>query len=85
MVSLAKDGPIYSVEWSPNSSEFTVVYGFMPAKVLLHFCSTLLTFPINYLFNFRQQSTTPRLKQFLILELDLRMPFTTALTETCLC
>ena len=43
MVSLAKDGPIYSVEWSPNSSEFTVVYGFMPAKVLLHICSTLLT------------------------------------------
>ncbi len=27
-----KKGPIYDVVWSPNSSEFCVVYGFMPAK-----------------------------------------------------
>ncbi|KAF7211665.1 eukaryotic translation initiation factor 2A, partial [Nothobranchius furzeri] len=32
VVQLAKNGPIYDVVWSPNSSEFCVVYGFMPAK-----------------------------------------------------
>ncbi|XP_051934111.1 eukaryotic translation initiation factor 2A isoform X1 [Hippocampus zosterae] len=31
-VQLPKNGPIYDVAWSPNSSEFCVVYGFMPAK-----------------------------------------------------
>ncbi|XP_037122739.1 eukaryotic translation initiation factor 2A isoform X2 [Syngnathus acus] len=31
-VQLAKSGPIYDVAWSPNSSHFCVVYGFMPAK-----------------------------------------------------
>lgn len=30
-----KEGPIYSVEWSPKSSEFCVVYGFMPSKATL--------------------------------------------------
>ncbi|XP_028321530.1 eukaryotic translation initiation factor 2A isoform X2 [Gouania willdenowi] len=32
IVQLAKNGPIYDVCWSPSSSEFCVVYGFMPAK-----------------------------------------------------
>ncbi|XP_072247916.1 eukaryotic translation initiation factor 2A [Leuresthes tenuis] len=32
LVQLAKNGPIYDVVWSPNSTEFCVVYGFMPAK-----------------------------------------------------
>uniref|UniRef100_A0A3B3WMX4 Eukaryotic translation initiation factor 2A n=1 Tax=Poecilia mexicana TaxID=48701 RepID=A0A3B3WMX4_9TELE len=32
LVQLAKNGPIYDVAWSPNSLEFCVVYGFMPAK-----------------------------------------------------
>ncbi|XP_008304260.1 eukaryotic translation initiation factor 2A-like, partial [Stegastes partitus] len=32
LVQLAKGGPIYDVAWSPSSSEFCVVYGFMPAK-----------------------------------------------------
>lgn len=27
-----KEGPIHDVEWSPNSREFGVVYGYMPAK-----------------------------------------------------
>ncbi|XP_059486657.1 eukaryotic translation initiation factor 2A [Neocloeon triangulifer] len=36
MVALAKDGPVYSVEWSPNSSEFCVVYGYMPAKATVY-------------------------------------------------
>ncbi|XP_067103036.1 eukaryotic translation initiation factor 2A [Osmerus mordax] len=31
-VQLPKNGPIYDVAWSPSSSEFCVVYGFMPAK-----------------------------------------------------
>ncbi|XP_036392819.1 eukaryotic translation initiation factor 2A isoform X1 [Megalops cyprinoides] len=32
VVQLPKNGPIYDVVWSPSSSEFCVVYGFMPAK-----------------------------------------------------
>ncbi|XP_029186195.2 eukaryotic translation initiation factor 2A-like [Acropora millepora] len=36
MVQLGKRGPIYSVQWSPNSKEFCVVYGFMPAKATLY-------------------------------------------------
>ncbi|XP_006813202.1 eukaryotic translation initiation factor 2A-like [Saccoglossus kowalevskii] len=35
-VPLAKKGPIYSVDWNPNSSDFCVVYGFMPAKATLY-------------------------------------------------
>ncbi|KAG4076118.1 hypothetical protein HA402_011464 [Bradysia odoriphaga] len=31
-VQLKKEGPIHAVEWNPNSTEFCVVYGFMPAK-----------------------------------------------------
>lgn len=31
-VQLKKEGPIHSVEWNPNSTEFCVIYGFMPAK-----------------------------------------------------
>ena len=30
-----KDGPIHDVTWSPNSREFGVVYGYMPAKTTL--------------------------------------------------
>lgn len=30
-----KEGPIYSVAWSPKSHEFCVIYGFMPAKATL--------------------------------------------------
>ncbi|XP_072111081.1 eukaryotic translation initiation factor 2A isoform X2 [Mobula birostris] len=33
LVQLPKNGPIYDVVWNPNSLEFCVVYGFMPAKV----------------------------------------------------
>ncbi|XP_061185525.1 eukaryotic translation initiation factor 2A-like [Saccostrea echinata] len=35
LVNLSKNGPIYHIEWSPRSTEFVVVYGFMPAKVSL--------------------------------------------------
>lgn len=33
--SLAKEGPIYNVAWSPKSQEFCVIYGFMPSKTTL--------------------------------------------------
>nr|XP_020477497.1 eukaryotic translation initiation factor 2A isoform X2 [Monopterus albus] len=35
LVQLPKNGPIYDVAWSPNSAEFCVVYGFMPAKATI--------------------------------------------------
>ncbi|KAI4114513.1 MAG: hypothetical protein LQ345_004721, partial [Seirophora villosa] len=34
-IDLEKDGPIHDVTWSPNSKEFGVVYGYMPAKTTL--------------------------------------------------
>ncbi|CAI2182208.1 5350_t:CDS:10 [Funneliformis geosporum] len=34
-VGLDKDGPIHDVTWSPNSKEFVVIYGYMPAKATL--------------------------------------------------
>ncbi|RKO84683.1 eukaryotic translation initiation factor eIF2A-domain-containing protein, partial [Blyttiomyces helicus] len=34
-VELDKPGPIHDVSWSPNSKEFIVVYGSMPAKATL--------------------------------------------------
>lgn len=34
-ITLDKDGPIHSVSWSPNSKEFGVVYGYMPAKTTI--------------------------------------------------
>jgi translation initiation factor 2A len=46
MVQLPKEGPIYSVTWSPTSPEFCVVYGFMPAKATLfnHKCDKIFDF-----------------------------------------
>lgn len=35
LVQLSKEGPIHSVAWSPLSTEFTVIYGFMPAKATI--------------------------------------------------
>jgi len=35
MVGLAKEGPIYSVEWSANGQLFAVCYGFMPSKATM--------------------------------------------------
>jgi len=34
-IDLDKEGPIHDVSWSPNSKEFGVVYGFMPAKSVI--------------------------------------------------
>nr|XP_019048990.1 translation initiation factor 2A [Kwoniella bestiolae CBS 10118]OCF27920.1 translation initiation factor 2A [Kwoniella bestiolae CBS 10118] len=35
LVDLDKEGPIYDYTWSPNSREFVVCYGYMPARVQL--------------------------------------------------
>ncbi|XP_066251277.1 eukaryotic translation initiation factor 2A [Euwallacea similis] len=35
MVTMSKEGPIYSVQWSPKNQEFCVVYGFTPAKATI--------------------------------------------------
>uniref|UniRef100_A0A1B0C9L9 Eukaryotic translation initiation factor 2A n=1 Tax=Lutzomyia longipalpis TaxID=7200 RepID=A0A1B0C9L9_LUTLO len=34
-VQLSKEGPIHAVAWSPKSTEFIVVYGFMPSKATI--------------------------------------------------
>lgn len=34
-IQLDKEGPIHDVAWSPNSKEFGVVYGYMPAKTTI--------------------------------------------------
>ncbi|KAI9891623.1 MAG: hypothetical protein M1814_002557 [Vezdaea aestivalis] len=34
-ITLDKEGPIHDVSWSPNSKEFGVVYGSMPAKTTI--------------------------------------------------
>uniref|UniRef100_A0A8C9V5R1 Eukaryotic translation initiation factor 2A n=1 Tax=Scleropages formosus TaxID=113540 RepID=A0A8C9V5R1_SCLFO len=51
VVQLPKNGPIYDVTWSPNSMEFCVVYGFMPAK------ATVFNLKCNTVFDF---GTGPR-------------------------
>ncbi|GLB35631.1 putative functions in the early steps of protein synthesis of a small number of specific mRNAs [Lyophyllum shimeji] len=34
-ITLDKEGPIHDFAWSPNSKEFGVVYGYMPAKTMI--------------------------------------------------
>ncbi|EEP75683.1 conserved hypothetical protein [Uncinocarpus reesii 1704] len=34
-INLDKEGPIHDVSWSPNSKEFGVIYGYMPAKATI--------------------------------------------------
>ncbi|CAG8631400.1 13825_t:CDS:10 [Ambispora leptoticha] len=48
-VQLDKEGPIHDVAWSPNSKEFIVVYGYMPAKATLfdHRANIAYEFGIN--------------------------------------
>lgn len=48
-VSLDKEGPIHDVAWSPNSKEFCVVYGYMPAKTTLfnHRAVATHSFPLG--------------------------------------
>ncbi|KAK2188573.1 hypothetical protein NP493_128g03021 [Ridgeia piscesae] len=35
-VNVSTDGPVYCVEWSPNSEEFCVLYGYMPTSATLY-------------------------------------------------
>ncbi|KAL2176710.1 eukaryotic translation initiation factor eIF2A-domain-containing protein [Thermothelomyces heterothallicus CBS 202.75] len=48
-ITLDKDGPIHDVAWSPNSTEFGVIYGFMPAKTTIfnHRGVAIHSFPIG--------------------------------------
>lgn len=48
-VTLDKEGPIHDVSWSPNSKEFGVVYGYMPAKATIfnHRAVATHSFPIS--------------------------------------
>lgn len=47
-ITLDKEGPIHDVSWSPNSKEFGVVYGYMPAKATIfnHRAVATHSFPI---------------------------------------
>ncbi len=46
-VNLDKPGPVHDVHWNPNSKEFMVVYGTMPAKATIfdHRANPLFEFP----------------------------------------
>ncbi|KAL1867552.1 hypothetical protein VTK73DRAFT_4076 [Phialemonium thermophilum] len=48
-LTLDKEGPVHDVAWSPNSKEFGVVYGFMPAKTTIfnHRAVASHSFPIG--------------------------------------
>ena len=46
LVNLDKPGPVHDISWSPNSTEFMVVYGTMPSK------STLFDHRANQIYNF---------------------------------
>ncbi|OLN94289.1 Eukaryotic translation initiation factor 2A [Colletotrichum chlorophyti] len=48
-VTLDKEGPIHDVSWSPNSKEFGVVYGYMPAKTTIfnHRAVATHSFPLG--------------------------------------
>ncbi len=48
-VTLDKEGPIHDVSWSPNSKEFGVIYGYMPAKTTIfnHRAIATHSFPLG--------------------------------------
>ncbi|EOO01998.1 putative eukaryotic translation initiation factor 2a protein [Phaeoacremonium minimum UCRPA7] len=48
-IALDKEGPIHDVSWSPNSKEFGVIYGYMPAKTTIfnHRAVAQHSFPIG--------------------------------------
>lgn len=46
-IQLDKEGPIHDVTWSPNSKEFGVVYGFMPAKATIFNARAVATHSFN--------------------------------------
>ena len=48
-ITLDKEGPIHDVAWSPNSTEFGVIYGYMPAKTTIfnHRGVAIHSFPLG--------------------------------------
>ncbi|KAK3177431.1 hypothetical protein Dsin_033186 [Dipteronia sinensis] len=48
-IDLDKDGPIHDVTWSPKSTSFAVVYGYMPAKTVVFNtrAQVVFTFPLG--------------------------------------
>lgn len=48
-ITLDKEGPIHDVSWSPNSKEFGVIYGYMPAKTTIFNARAVAThtFPLG--------------------------------------
>ena len=46
-IQLDKEGPIHDVSWSPNSKEFGVVYGYMPAKATIFNAKAVATHSFN--------------------------------------
>ncbi|KAI9678519.1 MAG: hypothetical protein M1822_007462 [Bathelium mastoideum] len=46
-IHLDKEGPIHDVAWSPNSKEFGVVYGYMPAKTTIFNAKAVATHDFN--------------------------------------
>jgi translation initiation factor 2A len=48
-ITLDKEGPIHDFTWSPNSREFAVIYGYMPAKTTIYDDSAVAihSFPIG--------------------------------------
>ncbi|GAB0088846.1 Eukaryotic translation initiation factor 2A [Sergentomyia squamirostris] len=49
-VQLSKEGPIHAVAWSPKSTEFIAMYGFMPSK------ATLFNLKCDAIFEFGENS-----------------------------
>ncbi|KAF2716191.1 translation initiation factor eIF-2A [Polychaeton citri CBS 116435] len=46
-IDLDKEGPIHDVSWSPNSKEFGVIYGYMPAKTTIFNSKAVATHSFN--------------------------------------
>ncbi|KAK9486158.1 eukaryotic translation initiation factor eIF2A-domain-containing protein [Lipomyces starkeyi] len=48
-ITLDKEGPIHDVAWCPDSKEFAVVYGYMPAKTMIfnYRGETIRTLPLG--------------------------------------
>jgi translation initiation factor 2A len=86
-VTLDKEGPIHDFAWSPNSKEFGVVYGYMPAKTMLfdHRVRTLHDFgasPHNFI-SFNPQGRLIALAGFGNLAGKIDMFDRRSLTKVC--
>lgn len=88
----AKNGPIYSVQWNPNSTDFCVVYGCILVAIiyflkLIHSLLILCQTSLCYFLDFLQpclpkpHSTTWSVSRYLILAQVHAMLFTTTHLE----